>query len=116
MTPHPKTTPWRSEPYRRIVAALPCARCGIEGYSQAAHADLGKGMATKTGDETCYPACGPRVLGRYQSKRGCHEEIGRHMSRAERRIREARYARETRDTLRAQADAAGINLPPEPSE
>ena len=112
MTPHPKTKPWRSEPYRRLVAALPCARCGIEGYSQAAHADLGKGMGAKTGDETCYPACGQRPSG----VRGCHEEIGRFIDREKRRLIESLFARETRDTLRAQAEAAGIKLPPEPSE
>ncbi len=57
--PAPKVQPWRSERYRRLVAALPCAHCGIGGCSQAAHGDLGKGIGTKTGDDTCYPACGP---------------------------------------------------------
>lgn len=35
--PIPKAAPVRSEPYRRAVATLPCAICGVPGYSQAAH-------------------------------------------------------------------------------
>jgi hypothetical protein len=33
-----------SEPYRRLVAQLPCMWCGIEGYSQHAHLNYGKGL------------------------------------------------------------------------
>ena len=45
----------RSEYYRRYVAALPCIHCGLEGYSQAAHANnsiFGKGMGQKAHDCT----------------------------------------------------------------
>ena len=42
-----KDAPARSEAYRRIVAAMPCAACGIAGYSQHAHANEGKGMGMK---------------------------------------------------------------------
>ena len=45
--PIPKAAPVRSEPYRRAVATLPCAICGVHGYSQAAHANQGKGMGMK---------------------------------------------------------------------
>ena len=107
--PRPKSAPWRSEPYRRLVAALPCIRCRIEGYSQAAHADYGKGMATKTGDETCYPLCGPRV-----GEPGCHEHVGRVLARENRRSLEAGWGRLTRSRLRAAAEVAGIALPVEP--
>lgn len=37
VVPIEKENPVRSERYRRAVASLPCAYCGIEGYSQAAH-------------------------------------------------------------------------------
>lgn len=51
-----KTKPVRSEAYRRRVAALPCIRCGIGGYSQAAHGPaLGRGI--KASDKGCFPLC-----------------------------------------------------------
>lgn len=76
----PKVPKVRSEPYRRYIASLPCYRCGIHGYSQAAHADEGKGMGLKTDDLTVYPLCGPRW-----QETGCHEFVGRKMTRADRR-------------------------------
>lgn len=69
--PQPKTDYVRSEPYRRLVASLPCWRCGVVGYSQAAHADEGKGERIKACDLTCYPLCGPRM-----GVPGCHWLIG----------------------------------------
>ncbi|AVQ84831.1 hypothetical protein C4F17_26845 [Variovorax sp. PMC12] len=61
----PKTLPQRSEPYLRLVAALPCAHCGLHGHSQAAHANKGKAKGGKTDDRTCFPLCAdrPGVLG-----------------------------------------------------
>lgn len=56
----PKTEVVRSEAYRRLVAALPCARCGIEGHSQCAHSNQaadGKGMARKASDLATFPLC-----------------------------------------------------------
>jgi hypothetical protein len=41
-----------SEPYRRLVAELPCFWCGISGYSQHAHLNYGKGLGLKTDDRT----------------------------------------------------------------
>ena len=41
----PKEEIVRSEPYRRLVAALPCAFCGILGYSQHAHENDGRERA-----------------------------------------------------------------------
>jgi len=73
----------RSEPYRRYIASLPCYRCGVHGYSQAAHADEGKGIGLKTDDLTCYPLCGPRLR-----DPGCHEIVGRSMDRDYRRVYE----------------------------
>lgn len=65
--PVPKPRPVRSEAYRRAVAQLPCIFCGITGYSQAAHANTGKGAGIKTSDLTCFPACACRP-----GVRGCH--------------------------------------------
>lgn len=62
---YPKEAPVRSESYRRWVASLPCAGCGVEGYSQAAHPNRGKGMAIKASDLLCFPLCcdRPGVVG-----------------------------------------------------
>lgn len=68
--PVAKAAPARSEAYRRAVASLPCAICGIFGYSQAAHANQGKGMGLKACDLTCFPACGPRP-----GIQGCHAAL-----------------------------------------
>lgn len=65
-----KAAPVRSEAYRRAVATLPCAICGVPGYSQAAHANQGKGMGMKACDLTCFPACGPRP-----GEQGCHAAL-----------------------------------------
>lgn len=50
-----------SEPYRRLVALLPCMWCGIEGYSQHAHLNYGKGLGMKTDDRTGFPLCCSRL-------------------------------------------------------
>lgn len=91
--PVEKDNPLRSEPYRRLVAAMPCAHCGIHGRSQAAHADFGKGAHIKSDDRTCYPACAPRV-----GYIGCHALIGMtgSMPRSQRRALETAYAEQTR--------------------
>ena len=96
--PIPKERPARDEAYRRLVAALPCAHCGIEGYSQAAHGDEGKGMAIKSSDYTCFPLCGPNYY-----YNGCHWLIGTsgRFSREDRRKLEREYAAKTRETLKA---------------
>ena len=91
-----KTKSLRSDIYRRRVAQLPCALCGIEGYSQCAHSDEGKGIGMKSDDRTCYPACGPRP-----GIQGCHYFIGTSgtLSRSARRDMEKRFAAETRQKL-----------------
>lgn len=58
-----KTPIFRSEALRRAVADLECVNCGRERNSQAAHANLGKGMGIKASDariaalcaELCHP-------------------------------------------------------------
>ncbi len=94
----PKEPPLRSEKYRRAVAALPCIRCGVAGYSNAAHADQGKGAHIKADDRTCYPACVSRP-----GVRGCHDIIGASgaIPQAMRRELEKEYAASTRKTLHA---------------
>lgn len=62
-----KEAPAQSEAYRRLVAALPCAHCGVQGLSQHAHLNLGKGMAMKTDDRTGFPLCCTRP-----DEEGCH--------------------------------------------
>lgn len=94
--PIPKEAPVRHEGYRRLVAMLPCAHCGVVGHSQAAHADFGKGAHIKSDDRTCYPACAdrPGIV-------GCHSMIGASgsMTREQRRSLEAQYARDTREII-----------------
>jgi len=94
--PAPKENPVRDEGYRRLVAALPCAHCGRAGPSQAAHADQGKGMAIKSSDLTCYPACADAP-----GRRGCHSLIGSDgaFTRDQRRHLEECYAEQTRKQL-----------------
>lgn len=62
----PKTEAVRSEAYRRLVAAMPCKACGIQGYSQAAHLPPdGKGV--KQDDRLIFPLCCTRP-----GITGCH--------------------------------------------
>lgn len=94
--PIPKAAPVRSEPYRRAVATLPCAICGVPGYSQAAHANQGKGMGMKASDLTCFPACGPRL-----GFQGCHAALdqGALFTKAVRRELEPAWAADTKRKL-----------------
>lgn len=102
-----KDNPVRSEAYRRLVAQLPCWLCRIPGYSQAAHADEGKGLGMKSDDRTCYPLCGPRP-----GTQGCHYEVGtggKYSKEARRRL-ERWAGKDTREAI----EAAGLwprNLP-----
>lgn len=66
---YPKAAPVRDRTYRRWVSTLPCIRCGIEGYSQAAHGpSLGRGI--KADDMTCVPLCADSP-----GRRGCHSLV-----------------------------------------
>lgn len=91
----------REEKHYRNVAALPCARCGIHGYSQAAHSNLGrhgKGGALKADYRATFPLCctRPGVL-------GCHAEHDQYvgMSYEEGVERTAKYLAWTEEQLRA---------------
>ena len=68
--PVAKEAPVRSETYRRAVASLPCVICGVHGYSQAAHANTGKGASIKACDLQTFPACASRP-----GLLGCHHKL-----------------------------------------
>lgn len=93
-----KAAPVRSEAYRRLVASLPCAICGVPGFSQAAHSNTGKGMAMKACDLTCFPACGPRP-----GCPGCHAALdqGAMFTKAVRRELEPVWAADTQRRIKA---------------
>ncbi len=95
--PIPKERPARDEAYRRLVAALPCAHCGRPGPSQVCHVDQGKGMGIKTSDYDTWPGCADTPL-----RQGCHSIIGSsgQYTKDQRRELEARYAAQTRETLK----------------
>ncbi len=57
------------------IATLPCAACGVVGYSQPAHVLGCAGMGLKKGPESMAPLCGPRfvIVGLIQRLyQGCH--------------------------------------------
>lgn len=92
----PKTNPVQSETYRRLVASLPCADCGIEGYSQCAHGPT-LGLGIKCSDLETFPLCCTRP-----GQRGCHELYDRYEWPAEQRaILGEKWAAETRATVKA---------------
>lgn len=89
----------RSEEHRKNVAALPCAVCGIVGFSQAAHANAGvagKGLALKNCDSLTFPLCCDRP-----GVRGCHSlhDQGGIYTKEERPLREWEHIDATRAAL-----------------
>lgn len=93
-----KDAPVRNEAYRRAVASLPCVICGIYGYSQAAHANTGKGMGLKACDLTLFPACCARP-----GEEGCHARLdqGAMFTKTVRRELEPVWAADTQRKVRA---------------
>lgn len=85
-----KSRPLRSEKHRRLVASMPCCECGLEGHSQAAHANYGKGLAIKACDSQIFPLC-----------QFCHEWLDRsgELTREGRRMRERLAVNATRERL-----------------
>lgn len=94
----PKCEPARHEGYRRLVAAMPCIRCGVVGRSQAAHPNTGKGMALKADDRECFPLCGPTF-----GDPGCHAmfDQGALYTKEWRRRMEAKWSAQTRDEIKS---------------
>lgn len=93
-----KEAPVRSEAYRRIVADMACAFCGVVGHSQAAHPNTGKGMGIKTDDRLCFPMCGPRP-----GVQGCHAKLdqGALLDKEKRRVFELAAGHDTREVIEA---------------
>jgi hypothetical protein len=97
----PKEQRFRSGPYLRLVASLPCALCGIQGSSQAAHPNANKAKALKACDLLTFPLC-------HEGASGCHSAWdqyqvgGRHVQA----FREVEFAAQTQAALieRARAD------------
>lgn len=91
----PKENLLCSEPYRRLVASMPCAHCRIEGLSQHAHENLGKGMGLKVDDRRAMPLCCTQP-----GREGCHDKFdqGRLLEggREAHRAAGAQWAAETR--------------------
>lgn len=106
--PVPKLRPIRCEPYRRLVAARPCINCGIEGFSQHAHGNYGKGMSIKTCDLYAFPLCCARP-----GIAGCHAEHDQGgQDREQRRQREHEWARATLQTIIAEGKLPrGLPIP-----
>ncbi len=94
----PKSIILRSESYRCWVATLPCIVCRIEGYSQAAHPNFGRGLGQKASDLDCFPLCCTRP-----GHMGHHAEhdLLIEMTRDERRELERGYIARTHATARA---------------
>jgi len=88
----PKALTYRSTDLRRAVAALPCMKCGIEGHTQAAHMNLGKGGAIKASDAALAALCADRP-----GVRGCHTLLdqGGALPKAERRAFEIEMVAKT---------------------
>lgn len=62
---------YHSEARVRFVKALPCAACGVTGFSENAHVvnDGSKGAGRKSGYRGIAPLCGPRPASKLL---GCH--------------------------------------------
>lgn len=93
-----KDEPIRSKAYLRLVAQLPCKHCGIWGYSQAAHANTGKGMAFKACDLQTFPLCADRP-----GQRGCHSQFdqGALFGKEARRLIEPAWVADTQRQIHA---------------
>lgn len=101
VVPEPKQTRILNEPYRRWVAGLACCSCGIEGFTQAAHPNSGRGLGQKASDEDCFPLCSARP-----GHQGCHAPFDQlvDITRDQRRELEAIYTAKTQ----AMAMLAGV--------
>lgn len=95
-TPVLKCPPMRDKAYLRRVAQLPCVNCGIAGYSQAAHANTGKGMSMKASDHDTFPLCCTRP-----GVPGCHAGLdqGAMFDKETRRAKEAEWVAQTQAML-----------------
>lgn len=110
--PVEKERPLECEAYRRLVAANPCAHCGIEGFSNCAHPNNDKAKGAKADDRFTFPLCvdRPGIV-------GCHFRFDQHQLFT--REAEASYARIWGRMTRLEIIAAGAwpaSLPRLPNE
>lgn len=68
-----KENPLRSEAYRRLVAAMPCAYCRRSDRSQHAHENDRKGKGVKLDDRRAMPLCADEP-----GRTGCHTRFDRY--------------------------------------
>jgi hypothetical protein len=97
----PKENAVYSEPYRRIVAAMPCVVCGIHGYSQAAHPPpTAKGR--KEDDRLTFALCTIHPDASGQLVNGCHFEFDQMqmVPREDMRSVAGHWAKQTRQQIR----------------
>lgn len=94
----PKQARYKNEAYRRYVASKACFGCGIEGFSQCAHAN-GGGMGTKRSDLETFPLCAARP-----GHIGCHtmHDLCIEMTKHQRRELEATYIMRMQDVARSE--------------
>lgn len=104
-----KENPLRSEAYRRLVAAMPCAHCGKGSRSQHAHENFMKGKCLKLDDRRGMPLCCDEP-----GLEGCHTKFDQYrllpFGRAAHVVMGQAWAKQTRAAILA----AGLwpkNLP-----
>ena len=98
-----KAAPVRSEAYRRAVASLPCINCGVQGHSQCAHSNSGKGAGIKASDLDSFPLCTVHPGADGRLVQGCHENFDRGalFTKAVRRELEPVWAADTQRRIKA---------------
>ena len=86
-----KSSPLRSKKHRMNVATLECVACGLEGMTQAAHRNEGKGMGIKACDSQMMALCVR-----------CHSDLdqGGKLDRETRRAIELAYVKVTRQLMK----------------
>lgn len=86
-----KSSPLRSKKHRMNVASLECVACGLEGSTQAAHRNEGKGMGIKACDSQMMALCVR-----------CHADIdqGGNLDRETRRAIELAFVKVTRQIMK----------------
>jgi hypothetical protein len=96
VAPIEKENALQHKSYMALVRKLPCAHCGIVGFSQFCHADMGKGTGIKTDSRRGWPGCRP-----HGDTMGCHYLIGSTgtLGQAERRRLEEQYGVRTREAI-----------------
>ena len=68
-----KSIPAHEKAHYKLIASLPCAECGIDGWSQCAHSNLaihGKGLGIKANYLYTFPLCCTRP-----DNIGCHVKL-----------------------------------------